>query len=178
MKLKLNSRVIHLFKLFLVLLTCISLLLLISCTGPAGPIGVDGPTGPEGEQGQQGDPGPAGPPGNRGLPGLPGPPGEQGVSETVESQLRASILIETEIRPNLTTLNDSLEIFGSGFNPNENVIISLQNDDSLQLVLSDTVTSLSGAFKVLIENIDADPRDLELSWMRYTRLVQRDLVEA
>ena len=160
MKLKLNSRVIHLFKLFLVLLTCISLLLLISCTGPAGPIGVDGPTGPEGKQGQQGDPGPAGPPGNRGLPGLPGPPGEQGVSETVESQLRASILIETEIRPNLTTLNDSLEIFGSGFNPNENVIISLQIDDSLQLVLSDTVTSLGGAFKVLIENIDADPRVL------------------
>jgi len=160
MKIKLNSKVFDLIKLGLVLLTCISLLMLISCTGPAGPIGLDGSSGPEGKQGQQGDPGPAGPPGSRGLPGLPGPPGEQGVSGTVSSQLQASILIQTEIRPNLTTLDDSFEVFGSGFNPNENVIVSLQIDDSLQLVLSDTVTSLSGAFKILIESIDADARVL------------------
>ncbi len=160
MKIKLNSKVSDLIKLGLVLLTCISLLMLISCTGPAGPIGLDGSSGPEGKQGQQGDPGPAGPPGSRGLPGLPGPPGEQGVSSTVSSQLQASILIQTEIRPNLTTLDDSFEVFGSGFNPNENVIVSLQIDDSLQLVLSDTVTSLSGAFKILIESIDADARVL------------------
>ncbi|MAT08078.1 MAG: hypothetical protein CL707_03095 [Chloroflexi bacterium] len=134
--------------------------MLISCTGPAGPIGLDGSIGAEGQQGQQGDPGPAGPPGSRGLPGLPGPPGEQGVSGTVGSLLQASILIQTEIRPNLTTLDDSFEVFGSGFNPNENVIVSLQIDDSLQLVLSDTVTSLSGAFKILIESIDADARVL------------------
>ena len=160
MKLKLNSKVFDLIKLGLVLLTCISLLMLISCTGPAGPIGLDGSIGAEGQQGQQGDPGPAGPPGSRGLPGLPGPPGEQGVSGTVGSLLQASILIQTEIRPNLTTLDDSFEVFGSGFNPNENVIVSLQIDDSLQLVLSDTVTSLSGAFKILIERIDADSRVL------------------
>ena len=160
MKLKLNSKVFDLIKLGLVLLTCISLLMLISCTGPAGPIGLDGSIGAEGQQGQQGDPGPAGPPGSRGLPGLPGPPGEQGVSGTVGSLLQASILIQTEIRPNLTTLDDSFEVFGSGFNPNENVIVSLQIDDSLQLVLSDTVTSLSGAFKILIESIDADARVL------------------
>ena len=160
MKLKLNSKVFDLIKLGLVLLTCISLLMLISCTGPAGPIGLDGSIGAEGQQGQQGDPGPAGPPGSRGLPGLPGPPGEQGVSGTVGSLLQASILIQTEIRPNLTTLDDSFEVFGSGFNPSENVIVSLQIDDSLQLVLSDTVTSLSGAFKILIESIDADARVL------------------
>jgi hypothetical protein len=69
-------------------------------------------------------------------------------------------LIQTEIRPNLTTLDDSFEVFGSGFNPNENVIVSLQIDDSLQLVLSDTVTSLGGAFKILIGSIDADARVL------------------
>ena len=160
MKIKLNSKVSDLIKLGLVLLTCISLLMLISCTGPAGPIGLDGSIGAEGQQGQQGDPGPAGPPGSRGLPGLPGPPGEQGVSGTVGSLLQASILIQTEIRPNLTTLDDSFEVFGSGFNPSENVIVSLQIDDSLQLVLSDTVTSLSGAFKILIESIDADARVL------------------
>lgn len=160
MKLKLNSKVFDLIKLGLVLLTCISLLMLISCTGPAGPIGLDGSIGAEGQQGQQGDPGPVGPPGSRGLPGLPGPPGEQGVSGTVGSLLQASILIQTEIRPNLTTLDDSFEVFGSGFNPSENVIVSLQIDDSLQLVLSDTVTSLSGAFKILIESIDADARVL------------------
>ena len=160
MKLKLNSKVFDLIKLGLVLLTCISLLMLISCTGPAGPIGLDGSIGAEGQQGQQGDPGPVGPPGSRGLPGLPGHPGEQGVSGTVGSLLQASILIQTEIRPNLTTLDDSFEVFGSGFNPSENVIVSLQIDDSLQLVLSDTVTSLSGAFKILIESIDADARVL------------------
>ena len=160
MKLKLNSKVFDLIELGLVLLTCISLLMLISCTGPAGPIGLDGSSGPEGKQGQQGDPGPVGPPGSRGLPGLPGPPGEQGVSGTVGSLLQASILIQTEIRQNLTTLDDSFEVFGSGFNPSENVIVSLQIDDSLQLVLSDTVTSLSGAFKILIESIDADARVL------------------
>ncbi|MBR61333.1 MAG: hypothetical protein CL904_01560 [Dehalococcoidia bacterium] len=160
MKLKLNSKINNLCKLGLVLLTCISLLTIISCTGPAGPSGVDGPIGPQGKQGEQGETGPTGPPGSRGLPGLPGPPGEQGVSGSEESQVRASILIQTEIRPNLTTLNDSLVIFGSGFKPNENVVISLQIDDSLQLVLSDTVTSLAGAFKVFIENIDADPRVL------------------
>jgi hypothetical protein len=160
MKLKLNSKLFDLYNLGLVLLTCISLLLFISCTGPEGPAGRSGPDGPVGKQGLSGDPGPVGPPGSRGLPGLPGPPGEQGVSGTVASQLEASIVIQTEIRPNLTTLDGSLEIFGSGFNSNENVVVSLQIDDSLQLVLSDTVTSLSGAFKILIKNIDADPRVL------------------
>ena len=160
MKLKLNSKTFDLYNLGLVLLTCIALLLFISCAGPEGPAGSSGPDGPAGKQGLSGDPGPVGPPGSRGLPGLPGPPGEQGVSGTVASQLKASIVIQTEIRPNLTTLNGSLEIFGSGFNSNENVVVSLQIDDSLQLVLSDTVTSLSGAFKILIKNIDADPRVL------------------
>jgi len=160
MKLKLNSKFFNLYKLGLIFLTCISLLLFISCTGPVGSIGPSGTVGPVGQQGKPGEPGPTGPPGSRGLPGLPGPPGEQRVSENTPSTLEASIIIQTEIRPNLTTLDDSFEIFGSGFNSNENIVISLQIDDSLQLFLSDTVTSLGGAFKISIENIDADSRVL------------------
>tara|TARA_B110000263_G_scaffold163584_1_gene142428 strand:+ start:604 stop:1506 length:903 start_codon:yes stop_codon:yes gene_type:complete len=158
MKLKLDCKFFNLYKFSLVFLACASLILFISCTGPAGAIGPSGTTGLLGQQGNPGEPGPTGPPGSRGLPGLSGPPGEQRMSDNTVSTLEASIIIQTEIRPNLTTLDASFEVFGSGFNSNENIVISLQVDDSLQLFLSDTVTSLGGAFKVLIKSIDADSR--------------------
>lgn len=160
MKINLKSKFVKPYGLGLVSIAYISLVILISCTGPLGPIGDTGPTGPTGPKGATGDPGPTGPPGSRGLTGLSGPPGEQGKSGNGVSQPQANIMIETPIIPNATTLVDTFNVWGSGFNSNENVIISLKIDDSLQLVLFDTVTTLGGAFKVRIEKIDADSRVL------------------
>ena len=141
-------------------------LVLVACTGPAGERGPEGPQGPAGPQGTEGDRGSegpvgetgpegpagssgvAGPPGVPGLPGLAGPPGADAAQPQTKITVNKSDL----------TLEESLEIWGSGFNPGESVTVLLQIDDALQRIVGDTTASPGGAFRAQFEEIGGDAR--------------------
>ena len=128
--------------------------------GPAGPTGaqgVAGPTGAQGVQGEQGDrglEGATGSPGRPGAAGVPGVPGPGGPPGQDASQAEAGIsLVSREV-----TLDEPLEVWGSGFRPGESITIQLEVDQFLQPVIGDTAASTGGAFRAQFNRIGADDR--------------------
>jgi hypothetical protein len=132
--------------------------------GPVGPRGLSGDLGSEGPPGEIGErgmigptgaPGDIGPSGPFGLPGSEGPPGKDAVSPVARIELTESII----------TTNADLEIWGSGFNPGEQIIFRLLIDDVNQPIIfgshgAQVIANNSGAFALSFENMgDIEPFD-------------------
>ena len=156
-------------QLSLVLLLSISVVVFLACKGstgptgsqgPAGSSGTTGPAGPEGPQGPAGERGLAGPTGAPGDLGSPGPPGALGPGgpsgEDAVSPGARIALDKSEL-----TIDEPLEIWGSGFNSEEQVILRLLIDDVNQPIIgggrgAQVIANESGAFAVNFDEIDAD----------------------
>ncbi len=122
--------------------------------GEQGPLGAQGDTGPTGASGARGDTGPAGPSGLTGSPGVTGPQGETGPQGPGASQPQARI-----ISPVATlTLDEPLDVWGSGFAAGESIVVSLEIDAGLQRVVGDTTAGPGGAFRVAIDGLGGDTR--------------------
>ena len=147
-------------------LTLVLSLVVIACTGSAGEQGPPGPqgaagrpavageTGPAGPQGPKGEPGPTGNPGSPGPPGVPGFPGPPGPPGEDAPQPQAKITVSrSEV-----TMEEPLEVWGSGFTAGESVTILLQIDESLQRIIGDTTSSSGGSFQAQFQEIGGDSR--------------------
>lgn len=140
-----------------VLATVLTTALLGAACGGAGELGPAGPPGdrgPEGPAGARGDTGPAGPAGNPGPAGVTGPAGEAGPAgpSALQPQARIATTLDT------LTLDEAFEVWGSGFAPDESVVVSLEIDDVLQRVIGDAKASDGGAFRVSVSAIGGDSR--------------------
>ena len=129
-------------------------------SGPAGASGAQGAPGPSGAAGPRGEQGPGGPAGGPsapappGPPGVPGVPGPRGPSGADGPQPQAKLIVDkSEI-----SLEEPLEVWGSGFSPGEAVTIWLQIDASLNHVIGDTTASPGGAFQANFSEIGGDTR--------------------
>jgi hypothetical protein len=119
--------------------------------GPAGPPGDSGPTG---ATGLSGDTGPAGPSGLTGSGGVTGPEGETGPQGPGANQPQARIIATVAS----LSLDEPLEVWGSGFAAGESVVVSLEIDGGLQRVVGDTAAGPGGAFRIAIEALGGDSR--------------------
>ena len=150
----------------LVLLVAALALTAVGCTGSEGPqgsvglpgsqgsTGLPGAQGVRGEQGERGLEGATGSPGRPGSAGVPGVPGPAGPTGEDAAQSEAGIsLVSQEV-----TLNEPLEVWGSGFRPGESITIQLEIDQFLQPVIGDTAAGTGGAFRALFTRIGADDR--------------------
>ncbi len=153
----------------LTLLLSISVVLLLACTagpqgpqGPAGLPGISGAPGLPGLQGVPGLPGISGLPGNPGNPGNPGPPGPAGPPgppgpagvDGVSPQ--AALALDSD----LVSVNGSLTVDGSGFQPNEPVALLLIVDGNLQPFLgggtrAQTQANPGGNFSFTVDDLGA-----------------------
>ncbi|MBI2846342.1 MAG: hypothetical protein HYX82_00515 [Chloroflexi bacterium] len=119
-----------------ILVALLALVFASACTGPAGqtgPQGERGTAGPQGERGPAGATGPQGAPGERGLQGLQGPAGATGPAGAAgpegkpAPQVEATIVIMTsdlERFPHVP-VGSSVSIHGSGFAPNETIVVEI-----------------------------------------------------
>lgn len=124
----------------------IAALLLVACDS--------GEPGRQGASGDQGVPGETGPPGGPGRPGAPGAEGPTGPPGKDAPAPQARIIVD-KIR---LTLDESLEIWGSGFEPGESITIQLEIDGLLNRILGDTTATTSGSFRVEFDEIGGDTR--------------------
>ena len=115
-------------KLFIYLIPLLALSLILGCAGD-GPQGPEGPQGNKGKVGEKGDPGI---PGIQGISGPPGPAGAIGPSGNDAPQPQATIIT---IQDTEFTANESIEIWGSGFNPRETITMSIQFSDTLNIII-------------------------------------------
>ena len=115
---------------------------LVACQGPPGEPGLpglpgepgnSGNPGPKGSQGPQGDPGAAGLSGLPGLPGNPGAPGNPGKAGLPGNQgpqgpAGEATSPEAALLTSSSTfyLDQGVEIWGSGFNPYEPVLVQVR----------------------------------------------------
>ena len=110
--------------------------------GPAGPAGGRGPAGPTGAQGPPGSPGADGAPGAAGVPGVPGVPGEDGGARNVKllrDTFAASLPISTSA------------VF-TGFNPGEDVDVSLIDADGGEMAMGTGTANAGGMATVDIRH--------------------------
>ena len=122
--------------------------LTISCTiegevGPKGPIGPIGPIGKQGETGYQGEKGDPGAPGIQGVSGPPGPLGSTGPKGQDAPQPQATIIT---INNTVFTIQEEIEIWGSGFKPEETITLYIKISDTLESIIGTAVTTKSGSF--------------------------------
>ena len=155
MKTSLISRVTRIGLLILAIAAVIAFA--AACDGPQGEPGPQGPQGLQGERGPagaKGDPGDAGPPGSPGSPGAPGVPGPEGPAGKDAPAPQARIIVNKD----QLTLEEPLEVWGSGFVPSEPVSIFLEIDEPLMTTIGDTTANASGAFRVQFSKIGGDVR--------------------
>ncbi|MBM3948815.1 MAG: collagen-like protein [SAR202 cluster bacterium] len=155
MKTSLLSRAIR--GSFLTLTAIVLVALAAACSGQQGepgPQGLQGLPGERGPAGAKGDPGNAGPPGSPGSPGAPGVPGPEGPAGKDAPAPQAHIVVNKD----QLTLEEPLEIWGSGFVPGEPVSVFLEIDEPLMTTIGDTTANASGAFRVEFSKIGGDAR--------------------
>ena len=126
---------------FLIPIIAFSILFSLACSSE----GPQGPVGPQGKQGSIGEKGDPGIPGIQGISGPPGPAGIQGPVGESAPQPQATIIT---INNKQFTPNESIEIWGSGFNPRETVTISMQFSDTLKVIIGTIVATESGSFSI------------------------------
>ena len=122
--------------------------LTISCTiegevGPKGQIGPKGPIGKQGEIGYQGEKGDPGAPGIQGVSGPPGPLGNTGPKGEDAPQPQATIIT---INNTVFTIQEEIEIWGSGFKPEETITLYIKISDTLESIIGTALTTKSGSF--------------------------------
>ena len=127
--------------IYLAPVLALSLILVLACASE-GPQGPEGPQGNQGKVGEKGDPGI---PGIQGISGPPGPTGAVGPSGNDAPQPQATIIT---IKDTEFTANESIEIWGSGFNPRETITISMQFSDTLNIIIGTIVSTESGSFSL------------------------------
>ena len=157
----------HTKGIYLALLFSIfAVLALIACRGPAGSPGASGisgsdgasgsqgPAGTQGIQGVQGTQGIPGLPGDRGPTGPPGPPGAAGPAGEAATAIASSIMVsKSEL-----TMDESLSIWGAGFQAGEPVVLRLLIDGSNQPTIgggagAQVSANPAGAFAVSFDAI-------------------------
>ncbi len=130
-------------------------------TGPAGPTGPTGPTGPAGPAGPAGPTGPAGPAGSVGPAGPAGPQGPSGEGATTITTVSPRQIVVTWSpldqfiffgpMSSLTTVEaypgQQIRIKGSGWEPDQEIIITICEDD---IDLVQVVANECGAFEVFV----------------------------
>jgi hypothetical protein len=129
------------------------ILAVVGCSGTAGAPGLPGNPGNPGASGSQGLQGDTGLPGNPGNPGNPGAPGSQGPSGPAGSPASAIPKANIVISKSVMTMTEPFQVWGSGFEPGEPVIIKLAIDQSASPVVggargSQVTANGAGAFKV------------------------------
>ena len=127
------------------LISVLSAFVLLACEGPAGKPGISGPPGLPGEPGVPGVPGPLGPTGGQGVQGDPGfagfsgEPGEPGFAGFAgvqglagppgqDTAMKAALMVS---EPTMY-LDQGITISGSGFNPWEPVIVTVDLGEPLE----------------------------------------------
>ena len=126
---------------------------LVACEGAAGAPGLPGNPGnpgAPGPQGPQGDPGLPGLPGN---PGNPGAPGAQGPAGPAGPAAEGSDSAGLVISKSTMTMSEPFQVWGSGFEPGEAVMLKLAIDQSASPVVggsrgAQVTANGAGAFKV------------------------------
>ena len=137
---------------------------LVACQGPPGEPGLSGSPGnpgnpgnpgPRGPQGSQGDPGDPGLPGSPGDPGNPGKPGLAGVRGP-QGPAGEAIAPEAAIMTSnpVAYLDQGYEIWGSGYNPFEPVLIQVQIGTGVgeTATLGVVDANAGGAFRMVISD--------------------------
>jgi len=114
--------------------------LTISCAGDIGPSGPPGGKGEKGLQGEKGDPGV---PGIQGVSGPPGPMGSPGPKGQDAPQPQATIIT---INNTVFTIQEEIEIWGSGFNSEETITLYIKISDTLESIIGTAVATKSGSF--------------------------------
>ena len=145
-----------------------SILVLVACTGPQGepglpglpgnpgnpgPLGISGEPGLAGLPGNPGNSGNPGPQGPQGTEGLQGPPGLPGVSP------EASLMVSSGVM----SVDESINISGSGFLPGEPVTLVLVIDNIVSYVVGgrtaeQPTANAAGAFAVSFDSIKGEGR--------------------
>tara|TARA_B100001146_G_scaffold9991_1_gene8168 strand:+ start:86 stop:907 length:822 start_codon:yes stop_codon:yes gene_type:complete len=116
--------------------------LTISCT-VEGEVGPKGSVGNQGEKGSQGEKGNPGVPGIQGVSGPPGPLGNTGPKGQDAPQPQATIIT---INNTVFTIQEEIEIWGSGFKPEETITLYIKISDTLESIIGTTVATKSGSF--------------------------------
>ena len=133
------------------------LFVLSACGAPgaAGAAGLSGHPGSPGSPGVSGSQGPQGEPGLPGLPGNPGPGGAPGLQGPAGPDGSDAVAPEGNIAVSKSkvTMSEEFSVSGSGFQPNEPVVIQLRIDAALSPIIgggrgSQVSANGAGAFEV------------------------------
>ena len=116
--------------------------LTISCT-VEGEIGPKGPIGNQGEIGSQGEKGNPGVPGIQGVSGPPGQLGNTGPQGQDAPQPQATIIT---INNTVFTIQEEIEIWGSGFKSEETITLYIKISDTLESIIGTTISTKNGSF--------------------------------
>ena len=116
--------------------------LTISCT-VEGEVGPKGSIGNQGEKGSQGEKGNPGVPGIQGVSGPPGPLGNTGPKGQDAPQPQATIIT---INNTVFTIQEEIEIWGSGFKAEETITLYIKISDTLESIIGTLLTTKSGSF--------------------------------
>ena len=146
----------------------------IGDVGPEGPVGEDGVRGETGPQGQAGATGPRGERGDSGPQGRAGelgPRGEKGEKGVSGADNPANIVVLDgvyfESRAEWNSAGTTLQIFGSGFKPSENVSFSVpspfEEGSTIPFYLS-TIADFGGSFEMPVTLDSAQFIDVECGY--------------
>lgn len=148
--------------MILALLFSVSVFALVACEGPDGSPGLPGlpgnpgnpgPQGASGAPGEAGLPGLPGNPGNPGEPGSQGPAGENGPAGADAVSPQARILVSE----NVITTSDTFSVWGSGFEPNEAILLSVMSGSSKRIIGggagAQAAANAGGAFAVEFDSV-------------------------
>jgi len=131
----------------------VMLFVLSACAAPAA--GQPGLPGNPGSPGISGAQGPQGEPGLPGLPGNPGPAGAPGLQGPAGPDGSDAVAPEGNIAVSKSrvTMSEAFSVSGSGFQPNEPVVIQLRIDSTLSPIIgggrgSQVTANGAGAFEV------------------------------
>lgn len=117
----------------------------VACQGPDGKLGPAGPQGPQGSTGAVGPAGatgPAGSTGSTGPQGPAGPPGQPGPAGPPAASPEARIVLDALSYTD--TLTAKFTAWGSGFKPNEAVVLTVITKDGEVIAVGD-IANVSGA---------------------------------
>ena len=136
----------------------VMLFVLSACAAPAA--GQPGLPGNPGSPGISGAQGPQGEPGLPGLPGNPGPAGAPGLQGPAGPDGSDAVAPEGNIAVSKSrvTMSEAFSVSGSGFQPNEPVVIQLRIDSSLSPIIgggrgSQVTANGAGAFEVSFDYV-------------------------
>ena len=146
------------------LLSSVLVFTLLACQGPPGESGLPGISGAPGNPGLSGAPGPSGVPGLAGLPGNAGNPGAAGPAGPMGPQgpegpagvsPGAAIALSKSV---IATAGDPITVSGSGFRPNEPIVLSLVVDQYLSIIAggargAQVSANDAGAFSIAFDEI-------------------------